>query len=94
MIHTGPLVPAVFIRRESRFRAVATIESGQVPVHVPNSGRSAELLIPRVTRLVAPADLRRSRRTWATTHMIHHRDGLVCINAHLANALFEDAWRR
>ncbi|MBN1426432.1 DNA/RNA nuclease SfsA [Candidatus Fermentibacteria bacterium] len=94
MITFGEVASAVFVRRDNRFRAVVAIEGRDVPVHVPNSGRLAELLLPGVRCLVAPARQPQSRRTGATLQLVEHPTGLVCINAHMANALFEDAWRR
>lgn len=42
----GPLLKARFIRRENRFRAEVELEGQPVQVHVPNSGRMKELLVP------------------------------------------------
>lgn len=94
MIPFRHLAPATFVRRDNRFRAVTTVEGTAVPVHVPNSGRLAELLVPGAQCFVAPAELPVSRLTWGTLQLVMHRGGLVCISAHLANAVFADAWRR
>lgn len=56
----GPLLKAQFIRRENRFRAEVALQGQPVQVHVPNSGRMQELLVPGVEvwlrRRQAPAE--------------------------------------
>ena len=51
----GELVEAVFIRRENRFRAEVDLNGTTVKVHVPNSGRMQELLVPGAKVWIQPA---------------------------------------
>lgn len=43
------LVPGTFIRRLNRFAALMDVGGNEVMVHVANSGRLGELLIPEHT---------------------------------------------
>ena len=51
----GPLLKARFIRRDNRFRAEVELQGQPVQVHVPNSGRMKELLVPGVDVWIQPA---------------------------------------
>lgn len=55
MFPLGPLQKAVFVQRDNRFRAEVELDGQRVKVHVPNSGRMRELLIPGAAVWVQPA---------------------------------------
>ncbi len=93
----GTMVPGRLVQRDNRFRAQVEIESGTVAVHVPNSGRLGELLVPEAQVWLAPADpatLHR-RRTHFDLVLVMAQDGatLVSIDARLPSALAEQALR-
>lgn len=80
----GPLQKAVFVQRDNRFRAEVELDGQRVKVHVPNSGRMRELLIPGAAVWVQPAS-GANRKTAYTLLLVQQGKGYVCLNAHLAN---------
>lgn len=48
-MHYSSIFPAQFLSRPNRFVAICRIEGKEVPVHVKNTGRCRELLIPGCT---------------------------------------------
>ena len=93
----GQLLEAVFLRRENRFRAEVALNGIPVKVHVPNSGRMQELLIPGAKVWIQPASTtasasgkqRQERKTAYTLLLVQQGERYVCLNAHLANELVE-----
>lgn len=49
----GSLEPAIFVKRDNRFRAEIEIEGKRYKAHVANSGRMAELLVTGAAALGA-----------------------------------------
>lgn len=82
----GPLLEAQFVKRDNRFRAEVFLDSQPVKVHVPNSGRMRELLVPGAKVWVQPA-AGEHRKTAYTLSLVQQNNGFVCLNAHLANDL-------
>ena len=82
----GPLLKARFIRRENRFRAEVELEGQPVQVHVPNSGRMKELLVPGVDVWIQPA-AGANRKTAYTLLLVQQGQRFVCVHAHLANEI-------
>ncbi len=80
----GDLLEATFVQRDNRFRAEVELNGQRVKVHVPNSGRMKELLIPGVTVWVQPAN-GENRKTAYTLLLVQQGERFVCLNAHLAN---------
>ncbi len=50
----GELVEGRFVTRLNRFAALVDVEKGEVMVHLPNSGRLRELLVPGFRMLLKP----------------------------------------
>ena len=80
----GELLEAVFIQRDNRFRAEVELNGERVKVHVPNSGRMKELLVPGAPVWVKPASGEK-RKTAYTLWLVKQGERFVCLNAHLAN---------
>ncbi len=80
----GELVEATFIQRDNRFRAEVKLNGEPVKVHVPNSGRMRELLVPGVKVWVQPAS-GENRKTAYTLLLVQQGERFVCLNAHMAN---------
>ena len=80
----GELLEAVFIQRDNRFRAEVELNGERVKVHVPNSGRMKELLVPGAAVWVQPA-FGENRKTAYTLLLVKQGERFVCLNAHLAN---------
>ncbi len=85
----GELQEAAFVRRENRFRAEVELDGQIVKVHVPNSGRMQELLIPGATVWVQPAKAaangKHERKTAYTLVLAQQGERYVCLHSHLAN---------
>ncbi len=86
----GPLLSAVFVRRDNRFRATVRLDDVEVAAHVPNSGRLHELFVPGRQVLVRPAKNPR-RKTSYDLLMVWVDDVLVSLDSRLPNALFAEA---
>jgi sugar fermentation stimulation protein A len=88
-----PLVSGHFIRRLNRFAALVRVAGRDERVHVRNSGRLRELLVPGRPVLLEPAH-REGRRTRFTLALVRLTGGYVSVDAHLPNALVEAGLRR
>ncbi len=82
----GSLLKARFIQRENRFRAEVELEGQPVQVHVSNSGRMKELLVPGVDVWIQPA-AGVNRKTAYTLLLVQQGQRFVCLHAHLANEI-------
>ena len=82
----GDLTEAVFLRRENRFRAEVELNGVSIKVHVPNSGRMQELLVPGAKVWLKPAD-NVERKTAYTLFLVQQGERYICLNAHLANEI-------
>ncbi|MEI2688537.1 MAG: DNA/RNA nuclease SfsA [Anaerolineae bacterium] len=86
-----PLLPARFIRRENRFRAVVEIDGRLLPAHVPNSGRMKELFTPGAAVWVAWANASAARKTACHLALVEYAGVLVSVDARLPNRLAAEA---
>ena len=100
------LIPATFVRRVNRFLALVEVQTHLAEVHVPNSGRLEELLLPG--RHVWLEEARQpGRRTYFTLRLVELdpkpplTEGgsaagsgpiLVSVDARLPAPLFAEAW--
>lgn len=91
MVYFPALVRATFRARLSRFSASVRLPH-EVEVHLPNSGRLAELLVEGAPCLVWPSG--GGRKTWGTLVVVRWERQWVCVDSRMANRVFEDAWRR
>lgn len=85
----GQLVPAIFIKRENRFRAEIMIDGTLHKAHVPNSGRMRELLIPGSAVWVKPSKAP-ARKTAYSLALCRQGEQYICLNAHMANEIMEE----
>ena len=88
-----PLLEGSFVVRENRFRARVRLGEEEVPVHVANSGRLSELLLPGQQVLLGEARAPH-RVTDYDLLMVRLPHTLVSIDARLPNQLFEEALER
>ncbi|MEC9488723.1 MAG: hypothetical protein UMV23_04520, partial [Halanaerobium sp.] len=81
-----PLVTATFLSRPNRFIAEVEVEGKISLVHVPNTGRMRELLVPG-----APIALRRAagkkRKTEFDLSLVQKGDVWVAIDSRLPNII-------
>lgn len=85
----APLVPGRFVLRDNRFRATVEVAGRPVPVHVPNSGRMRELLVPGAEVRLAPAHAP-GRRTAFDLVLVRSSGGWVSVDARLPPRLFAE----
>ncbi len=82
------LVPVTIRRRANRFAVDAERGGRPVRLHLPNSGRMAELLVDGASGLAA---LRPGLRTQGTLYAIRHGGRWVSVDARMPNRLLEAA---
>lgn len=88
----APLEEVVLIQRKNRFLILARKKGGEeVPLHLPNSGRMEELLLPGVRGL---AWKNPSPRTEGTLLLVEHLGRWVSVDARMPNRLFEEGLRQ
>jgi len=84
------LIAGRFVRRDNRFRVTVESEGQPVAVHLPNSGRLTELLIPGRPCWLVPCSGPR-RKTRFDLKLVEYADVLVSVDARLPNHLFAEA---
>lgn len=90
VMYESELVEAEFLLRENRFAARVRLEGNVERVHVPNSGRMEELLVPGACVLLLPRDGRARRTDWDLV-MVRTARGLVSIDSRVPNRLVAEA---
>ena len=95
----GDLVKATFVRRINRFAALVSLKNELIMVHVPNSARMSELLFSGTICYLSPAQSN-ERKTKYTLMLVEYRSScslktpsLVCVDSHMANKVFWEAWK-
>ncbi len=86
----GYLEDGIFQERPNRFGAVIACGGRGVYVHVPNSGRLAELLVPGRPVKWRPAEDQSHRRTAGDLVLVRGPRGWVCIDARLPPLLLAE----
>lgn len=86
-----PSVEGRFIRRLNRFAALVQLPGGEALVHVPNSGRMEELLVPDAPVRLRPVSGVPGRKTRFDLLLVRHGETWVGVDARLPNGLFEEA---
>ena len=86
-----PLVEGRFIRRLNRFAALVDVEKREYLVHVPNSGRMQELLVPGFRVLLIPAPAGTGRKTAFDLALVDIGHTLSSADARLPNKLVAEA---
>ena len=89
-----PLVEGRFIKRLNRFAALVDVERREYLVHVPNSGRMGELLVPGFRVLLAPAPKGANRKTSFDLALVDTGGALSSADARLPNKLVAEALAR
>lgn len=89
-----PLAQGRFIRRPNRFAVEIETAAGEtLPIHLPNSGRMTELLVPGASVLYHPSG-RRDRCTAGDMLLVHHQGRWVSVDARMPNHLFRACFER
>ena len=84
------LVEARFIERENRFAALVTLDGREERVHVPNSGRMRELLLPDATVLLHGA-ASEGRKTRYDLVAVETPEVLVSVDSRVPNKVVAEA---
>lgn len=93
MVIEGRLVPAVFLERPNRFEALVRLGKRVERVHVPNTGRLKELLLPGVEVRLLESDNPR-RKTRYSLVFARKKEHWFCIASAWANRVFAEAVKR
>ena len=86
------IVKAEFIMRENRFRGFVKLNGEAIMVHVPNTGRCKEILIPGIT-VILRRENGEGRKTQYDLIAAYKRDKLINIDSHIPNKVVEEALR-
>lgn len=78
---SAALVEGRFIRRASRFSALVALDDRTAYVHVPNSGRLEELLVPKARVVIRPAPPTSGRKTEGDLLFVRLGRELVSVDA-------------
>lgn len=81
-----------FIRRQNRFQGFVNIDGVETMVHVPNTGRCKEILIPGCTVVLRLED-NPARKTKYDLIAGFKGDRLINIDSHIPNKVVEEALR-
>lgn len=86
------LTPVRIVKRRNRFAVEARPDggddAGRLLLHLPNSGRMQELLVPGTPGLAA-LDGGGARKTDGTLLLVHYNNRWVSVDARMPNKLFE-----
>jgi DNA-binding sugar fermentation-stimulating protein len=88
----GRTVPAIFHQRLHRFAARVETEEGVEEVHIPNSGRLAELLFAG-NQVGLHFEGRKGRKTRYTLVKAQTPDGWAFIDSRLPNRILAKHWQ-
>lgn len=89
----GSKVEALFIEKLNRFVGVVLLQGVSTAVHIPNSGRLAELLLPGALVILRVSD-NPMRKYRYSLIMVEANGTLVSVDSLLPNKLAVDALRR
>jgi len=90
MRYATELLEAGFVARENRFAATVELDGRLELVHVPNSGRMRELLLPGASVLLLPAE-GTTRRTSHDLVAVETPGGLVSVDSRVPNAVVAES---
>lgn len=84
------IIKAKFIHRPDRFRAYVDINGEETLVHVPNTGRCREILIPG-TEVVLREEISENRKTGYDLIAAYKNEKIISIDSLLPNKVVEEA---
>lgn len=82
-----PLMRGQFVKRLNRFAVTAEGPDGELYLHLPNSGRMTELLVPGTAIAYHPRD-KSHRRTDGDMILVKHGGRWVSVDSRLPNKVF------
>ncbi len=84
------IISAKFIERPNRFQAYIEVEGKEIMVHVPNTGRCREILIPG-TEVLLREELNPTRKTGYDLIAGYKEGKLINIDSQIPNKVVEEA---
>ncbi|WP_040215314.1 DNA/RNA nuclease SfsA [Clostridium polynesiense] len=84
------IISAKFLRRPNRFQAYVEVNGEEIMVHVPNTGRCREILVPGIEVLLR-AEPNPARKTPYDLIAGYKGDMLINIDSHIPNKVVEEA---
>lgn len=92
LLITNKIKLARFIRRPNRFQAYVELEDEEIMVHVPNTGRNGEILVPGYT-VVLREENNPLRKTKYDLIAGYKGDKLINIDSQIPNKVVDEALR-
>jgi len=83
-------VPALFVKRPNRFQGYVDYEGQTIMVHVPNTGRVKEILIPG-TKVILRKEDNPNRKTAFSLIAAYKGEALINIDSQIPNKVVEEA---
>lgn len=93
MIIKNPILKGKFIKRINRFEAFVNLKGEQTLVHVPNTGRCNEILIPGAKTLIEVRE-RSGRKTPYELEAVYKGDRLISIDSQVPNKVVLEALQK
>lgn len=90
MKYNKDIVKAEFINRPNRFHANVILNDKEIKVHVPNTGRCREILIPGCTVFLR-RETNPTRKTPYDLIAAYKGDKLISIDSHIPNKVVDEA---
>ncbi len=87
----GRITKAGFIERKNRFVAICDVAGSEVEVHVPNTGRCREILVPGATVYLQKAEEGALRSTEWTLITAEKHGTLFNLDSHAPNKILREA---
>ena len=90
MVINKRILKAEFIRRPNRFQAYVNLNGSELMVHVPNTGRCREILIPGSTVLLRE-ELNPTRKTLYDLIAAYKDNKIINIDSQIPNSVVDEA---
>jgi sugar fermentation stimulation protein A len=81
---------AEFVSRPNRFQAYVKLNGKEIMVHVPNTGRCREILIPE-SRILLREELNPTRKTLYDLFAVYKENKIINIDSQIPNKVVEEA---
>ena len=92
MKYNKEIFKAEFISRPNRFNAIVKLNEEEIKVHVPNTGRCREILVPGCTVFLRE-ELNPTRKTPYDLIAVYKGEKLISIDSQIPNKVIDEALR-
>lgn len=90
MKYNKKVIEATFIKRPNRFQGYVVIDKEEILVHVPNTGRCKEILVPGC-KVLLREELNPNRKTLYSLIAAYKGNKLISIDSQVPNKVVEEA---